>query len=253
MNLHVEILGEGPKLVMLHGWVFNSRIWEGVADELSRWYRLILVDLPGHGRSPPDPALSYEALVDRLAEELLPRAHVLGWSLGGTLALGLAARVPQRVAKLVLVAATPRFTAQRDWPQALDPNVLAGFRSSLARDPRSTVQRFLALVTRGSAVASAELRYLRDQLRRSGLPDAGALTVGLDVLRDVDLRARLGSLQQPTLLVFAENDALVPAGAGPLIQQQLPQARLVTLESAGHAPFLSQPQAFTGAVREFLA
>lgn len=102
-------------------------------------------------------------------------------------------------------------------------------------------------------MASAELRYLRGQLRQSGLPDAGALTVGLDVLRDVDLRAQLGLLQSPTLLVFAENDALVPAAVGPLIRQQLPQARLVTLASAGHAPFLSRPQAFTAAVREFLA
>jgi len=253
VNLHVETLGKGPKLVMLHGWSFSSRIWERVADELSRRFELTLIDLPGHGKSPPAPVFSYDALLERLAQELLPQAHVLGWSLGGSLAVALALRVPRRVAKLVLVAVNPRFTTCPDWPYGLDPDVLSGFRDSLAQDAHATVQRFLALVTRGSATAAAELRYLRGQLRRSGLPDATALAAGLDVLRDIDLRARLTSLAQPTLLVYAENDALVPADLGPLMRRQLPQSRLVTVASAGHAPFLSRPQAFTGAVGDFLA
>ena len=101
------------------------------------------VDLPGHGNSTLDGAFDLQPVVDTLAKALPERANWLGWSLGGTLAMELAARYPRQVSQLVLVTATPRFVRTDNWPCGMEPQVLEQFCESLATDYAATVKRFL--------------------------------------------------------------------------------------------------------------
>ena len=89
-RLHVETAGQGPDLVMLHGWAMHSGIWSSVRDQLAQRYRLHLVDLPGHGRSPADEAYSLDRIAQKVAEILPAESIVCGWSLGGQVAIRLA-------------------------------------------------------------------------------------------------------------------------------------------------------------------
>ena len=113
--LHIETLGQGPDLVLLHGWAMHSGIWGSVRDQLAQRFRLHLIDLPGHGLSPLSETGTLEHWAEIVAGTLPERCVLGGWSLGGRVAMELALREPQRVEKLVLLATTPCFAKLSDW------------------------------------------------------------------------------------------------------------------------------------------
>lgn len=230
--------------MLVHGWGMSSSVWNALVPELSRRYRLIRVDLPGHGRSRGLPFESTEAVVAQLGRIVSAPAHWVGWSLGGVLALALALRRPELVKRLVLVSSTPRFVQAPDWPRAMAPEVLAAFAAGLEADYEATLSRFLALQFRGVKGAQAALRQLRADLAATP-PDPQALRGGLAVLRDSDLRAGLDRLGCPLRVILGELDALVPAAVAPQIVDGRVNARAAVIPGAGHAPFLSHATVFT--------
>jgi len=254
MTLHVEIRGHGPDLVLLHGWALHGGMWGPWLDELAEVARLHLFDLPGHGRSSWSPGVhDLAGLAAAVFPFVPPGAAVLGWSLGGMLALELARRHPRHLRALVLVAATPRFLLSPDWDHGMQPDVLAGFAAGLAQDYRRTVHNFLALQTRGDENAAETLRELRARLSSHGEPDPAALAAGLAILHDADLREHLPQVALPTLVIAGEHDRLTPPEAGRELAIRLPAARFVLVPGCGHAPFLSHPEPVSAEVRRFLA
>ncbi|MFN3594470.1 MAG: alpha/beta fold hydrolase [Thiobacillaceae bacterium] len=210
-------------------------------------------DLPGYGGTPrPDPYTA-ESLADRLAAACPTPCSVLGWSLGGMVALAWAARHPQQVRALILVGTTPVFVNRSDWAFGLDSEVLDGFAQALMQDPRATLLRFLALQARGGDEARSVVTRLRTLLLAQPLPERATLAAGLELLRTVDLRARVSAVRCPALVVHGGHDALCPPQAGRWLAQHLPAARLALHARAAHAPFLSHPAWFAETVRGFLA
>jgi pimeloyl-[acyl-carrier protein] methyl ester esterase len=254
MTLHVEIRGEGPDLVLLHGWALHGGMWGPWLDRLAGHARLHIVDLPGHGRS-GWPVATHD--LAGLAHAVYPRvprdAIVLGWSLGGMLALELGRRHPRHLRALILMATTPKFLAGPAWEHGLDPEVLHEFSRGLELDYWRTVQNFLALQTRGDEHAPETLRTLRSKLVSHGEPDRRALAAGLDVLRGADLRDALPRITLPALVIAGEHDRLTPPSAGRELAARLPTARFLCVERSGHAPFLSHPDEVLAEVLGFLA
>jgi pimeloyl-[acyl-carrier protein] methyl ester esterase len=251
-NVHLQIQGQGPPLILLHGWGLHGGVWETTAAALAHEYRVIRVDLPGFGASAPlRTPYTAETLADAVATAVPEPAIWIGWSLGGLVALAAAARGAP-VEKLVLVGATPRFVQAPDWPAAVAPEVLSAFAAELETDYQATVLRFLALQARGSERAREELRSLREMVLARGAPSLAALRGGLAVLRDSDLRPSLPALHLPALVIHGERDVLVPLAAAQTMMSTLPRARLAQLAGAGHAPFLSHPDAFTETLLSFL-
>ncbi len=254
MRLHVEIRGSGPDLVLLHGWALHGGMWGPWLDELARRARLHVVDLPGHGCSAWPAGVRDLAGLSRAVFPAVPRgAAVLGWSLGGMVALELARQHPRHLRALVLVATTPRFLVGPDWEHGLRHDVLDEFSAGLAGDYRRTVQNFLALQTRGDEHALETLRTLRGLLLTHGEPDPAALAAGLGILREADLREALPRVTLPALVVAGEHDRLTPPGAGQALASALPAARFRLVERSGHAPFLSHPGEMLAEVGGFLA
>lgn len=250
-HLHIETVGAGPDLVMLHGWGMHGGIWHLVRDGLARDFRLHLVDLPGYGLSPAIEPYT----MDQIAETLLPvlpeRAGICGWSLGGQLALHLALRVPDRVGRLALVATTPRFTVDGDWPYGVTPAVLNDFAGSLAHDYAGTLQRFLSLQVRGSDAARQVLASLRKRLFDRGQPSQHTLQAGLQLLLHTDLRPRVKSVFQPVMVIHGEQDTLADPKAAEWLAHNLPHAVLLLLPHCAHAPFFSHAEQFVAALRGF--
>ena len=254
MTVHVEIRGEGPDLVLLHGWALHGGMWGPWLDRLAGHARLHVVDLPGHGHSGwPVAARDLAGLARAVFPQVPHDAIVLGWSLGGMLALELGRRHPRHLRALILMATTPKFLAGPDWEHGLDPAVLDEFGRGLELDYRRTVQNFLALQTRGDEHALETLRRLRSKLASHGEPDQRALATGLDVLRSADLRDELPRITLPALVIAGEHDRLTPPGAGRELAVRLPMARFLCVERSGHAPFLSHPDEVLGEVLGFLA
>jgi pimeloyl-[acyl-carrier protein] methyl ester esterase len=254
MSLHVTTTGQGPRLVLLHGWALNSHVWDDLVPRLASEFSVTCVDLPGHGASRWHAGIDD---LDSLAETVVPHlgahCHLLGWSLGGMVALKLALRHAARIEKLVLVASTPKFVASPDWPSALQPAVLEHFAARLREDYPATVREFLTLQVRGDERAHEALRILRRRVLVAGELDNAALRAGLRILREADLRSDLPRIRMPALVIAGERDALVPPAAAAALATGLPQARAQVIERAAHAPFLSHLDEFSSEVRNFLA
>ncbi len=252
MSLYIEQRGSGPDLVMLHGWGLHGGLFATVADALAKRYRLHLVDLPGHGHSPmPEGDYTLANIAVQIVDAVPTNATWLGWSLGGRIALTAAANFAT-VSKLILVGANPCFVQKEDWPHAMPQTELEQFATSLRDDYRATLQRFVALQSRGSERGREELRRLRETLFDHGEPDAKALAAGLHLLGEADLRPLLSSIKQPTLIIHGERDTLAPLSAAEYTAAQIPNAKLVSISGAGHAPFISHPEEFIAVIEEFV-
>ena len=235
MTLHVDRLGAGADLVLLHGWALHGGAWTAVAKRLASRFRVHVVDLPGHGHSRDVPLHDLESLAARVAEVVPAGSAACGWSLGGLVAMKLAAIAALGIRALGLVATTPSFVTREGWTAGLAPDRLAGFSRELGRDRDEAVRSFLRLNAHGAPGARHCARRL-DALVVERPPAAdAALAAGLDVLARTDLRAEASRLAQPAVVIHGLGDGLVPAVAGRFLAATLPRARFVGLEDAAHA------------------
>ncbi len=239
---------------MLHGWGLHSGVWDTTLDTLTSGYRVTRVDLPGHGRSPwTDGYANFESMSDAVCDTLPPVSTIVGWSLGGMIALDLATRFPDRVAKLILVSTTPCFAKKDDWNCGMDPAVLASFAANLEQDYRRTVLDFLTLQSLGDSRARETLRTLRQTVFEHGEPAREALRAGMEVLSTKDLRDVLPMIRCPTLVIAGARDRLTSPDASQRMADVIRNARCHIIPQAGHAPFMSHPEEFLEVVVPFLS
>ncbi len=249
--LHVETLGQGQDLVLLHGWAMHSGIWGSVRDMLAQRFRLHLIDLPGHGLSPSSEPGTLDHWVEIIADILPERCMLGGWSLGGQIAMELALREPHRIEKLLLIATTPCFAKRADWECGMEHKLLQLFLENLQVNYTTTINRFLTLQMSGDRDAGRLLSQLRKTFFQRAEPDPAALQKGLAVLQYSDLRNRITAIEQPVLIVHGENDVITHPAAADWMHRQLPQSRYVKFAHCGHAPFLSFPEQFVAHLDDF--
>jgi pimeloyl-[acyl-carrier protein] methyl ester esterase len=254
MKLHVESVGVGPPLVLLHGFAMHGGLFTPIVHALAQRHRVHLVDLPGHGYSEATDAPTLASVADSVAAslDLDAPATLLGWSYGGLVAQHIAQTRPHAVSALVLVCTSPRFVATGDWPHAMSEETLARFGDELRVSYRLTLQRFLTLQVQGSEAGRATLASLRHALFARNAPSPATLAGVLRILMDADMRAAAPAIVAPTLVVTGSRDALTPAAAGVWLAHAIPDARLAQIEGAAHAPFLSHRDAFLATVLAFL-
>jgi pimeloyl-[acyl-carrier protein] methyl ester esterase len=231
-------------LVFLPGWGLGRGPLNGAVEAI---YGQIF-DLPGYGNAPP--IADFCAAADDIAARLQPGTTLAGWSLGAMLALAVAARHPDKVGKLILVAGTASFVQRDGWPYAMPAAVLADFATGIAVDAEAMLPRFVGVFNRGDARAKSvtlELLKLTDTA-----PSGEVLATGLRWLRDIDLRELAPRIKAPTLLIHGAADPLMPVGAAEALAALIPGAKLDVLANCAHAPFISQADDFLAIVRKFL-
>ena len=253
-GLHVEIVGRGPPLVLLHGWAMHGGVFAPLVARLRDRHTLHLVDLPGHGRSHDSQVpLALEDCVDAIAARV-PAAPWCGWSLGGLFALHAAATRPTRVPRLAMLCASPRFVRDGDgeWKYGVSAEIFHDFAAGLRDDYRGTLERFVALEAFGSEHEKDELRALRQELFARGAPTARALADGLALLETADLRPWLPALPVPCLWLAGRRDRLVDPRAMQMAAARAPASTFHVHEHAGHAPFLTHAGDVAAQLLEFL-
>ena len=247
--LHVDVYGDGPDLVLVHGWGMHGGLWQSWAAELGRSFRVHVVDLPGHGLSAhAEVPQTLAAWATRVGDVVPADASWLGWSLGGLVALAAAGSGEQRIRSLVLLASTPRFVTATDWQPAVAVDVFDQFAQQLENDIERTLGRFLALQVRKADHSGETLRHLRAAWGGRPAPAMQALRTGLGFLRESDLRATLAQLSMPVYWLLGERDTLVP----PAVANVFPGVHTALVPGAGHAPFLSHPGHCTGQLQRWL-
>jgi len=240
-----------PVLALVHGWGMNARVFDALAGLLADDFDVCSLDLPGHGGRDALADNTLRGWADDLAQQLPDKAILLGWSLGGQVAMRAALDHPHRIARLVLLASTPKFVATEDWSRGMAPADLEEFGAALLADPQATLLRFLSLQTRGMPGQKALLQQLRQTLLAAPVARSEALAGGLAILRDTDLRSELPRLTQPTLVLHGALDTLTPPAAGAWLAETLPAARHIELDRAAHAPHLSHGEAVAAEIRRF--
>lgn len=233
-----------PDLVVLHGWGVNRCVWEALQRPLAKHFRVRALNLPGFGGTPALDNYSLSRLAEHVLERVPAGACWLGWSLGAQVALQAALQAPQRIDRLVLVSATPRFMQAPDWPHGVEAVTMQRFCDDLAADYGAALVRFFLL--QAARVDASSRRLARDIARTvagCGQATREALSGCLEVLAATDLRPQLVRIATPALVIHGDQDRVTPWAAGAQLATALTSARLVTLP-AGHAPFLSQPERF---------
>ncbi|HEV8502772.1 MAG TPA: pimeloyl-ACP methyl ester esterase BioH [Casimicrobiaceae bacterium] len=242
--------------MLLHGWALHGGAFAPLLPALVARHRVHVVDLPGHGHSPPMAQLTLDAIVDAVAAAVTPLAEgapldVLGWSFGGLVAQRWAARAGGGMARLILVCTSPRFVAGDGWTAGIAPQVLAQFGDELRVAYDATLRRFLMLQMQHATHARTTLARMRELLAARPPADRATLDATLAILQSSDLRDQAPAMGMPALVVAGGRDTLAPAAAGAWLADAMPDAILATIADAAHVPFLSHPRAFDAALRGF--
>ncbi len=238
-------------VVLLHGWASHPQVFRGLARALEKHCRVQVMALPGYDSAAACAPYTLERIADTLAAAAPKQCSVVGWSLGAQVALTWAQRAPQQVQRLALIAGTPCFVRRDGWPHAVKPMVMRQFTSAIKRDCPGVLRRFVGLESLGDKQMVRVAHKLRTALFTHPLPAQAMLEAGLAILQSADLRAVLPAIHQPTLVVHGEHDAVTPCAGGEALAQALPDARFHAIAGAGHAPFLSAPDAVANLLQEF--
>jgi pimeloyl-ACP methyl ester carboxylesterase len=258
IRLHVCDSGpkDAPALLLLHGFGASLHTWEPWAQALEPSFRVIRIDLPGSGLTGADPANDYTdaravrllvALLDRLG---VPRASMIGNSVGGRIAWKLAAMHPERVEKLVLIA--PDGFASPGFAYGVSPKVPAVLGLMRVALPRSLLRMNLAPAYADPArLEDATLTRYHDLLRAPGVRTAMLARLEQTVLEPPEPWLR--KIAAPTLLLWGEQDAMIPIANAQDYLSAVPNGLLVSLPGLGHVPFEEAPAPALAPVIAFLS
>lgn len=239
--LHLNIIGKGPPLILLHGWGWHSGIWSPLIPYLADKFQLFIPDLPGFGKSPAlTNSYTFESIVPYLFERVPPKATWLGWSLGGLFAWWVAIHYPEKVSRLITVATSPKFVSEKNW-SGIPVSTLEKFSLNLTNNCNTTLNDFLVLQLRGSSNQETRLTELQRQFIS---PNISALLGGLELLRTTDLRADLNKVAIPSLHIFGSLDKIVPVSVVNYLQPLLMNGNCEVMQRTGHVPFLTQQERF---------
>lgn len=250
-NLYYEVAGSGEPVVLIHGGFGDRRMWDDQFEVLARDYRVLRYDHRGFGRSPaPDttysPVRDLIALLDRAEME---RAHIVGNSLGGALAITFGILHPERVRSLTVVASgADGFRYPQSDIEAIT-EVVALMRGGKTEDALTKwlANPMLAVVNTQPAVKAKVERMVRE--------NAGIWTMPAWPQQPLtpSARDRLGRIRLPVLVVIGDRDAASVRRFADSTARMIPGAERVVMEGTDHLPHMEQPAEFNQLLREFLS
>jgi pimeloyl-ACP methyl ester carboxylesterase len=262
-GMQVHVRDEGPKgdslpIILVHGTSASLHTWDGWTDVLSKHHRVIRFDMQGFGLTGPHPQAKYriEDYADTLIKLMdamgIDTAIVAGNSLGGYVAWSTAVLYPERVAKLVLVDSSGYPFESESVPIAFriyNSPILKSLFAGIM--PRSLVRSSLENVYGNPDKVSEELvdRYFELTTREG---NRGALAKRFVETKAGELANRVGELIQPTLIIWGEQDRLIPISVGQRFHREIPNSKFITFSDLGHVPHEEDPQITANAVEQFL-
>jgi pimeloyl-ACP methyl ester esterase len=256
-RLWYEECGAGTPIVFIHGWCMSSAVWRLQREGLSDSFRVITIDLPGHGKSTmPAGGFCIKGCVLELAglfESLdLNKVILAGWSLGSMIALESVAALKNRLSGLVLIAGTPCFTQGDGFSHGLSRFEVDGMTRKVQRSLPRALEGFTARMFAAGELDDPSLATLVHKVVSTvPMPTVDAALQALDALVETDLCDRLALIYLPTLLVNGDCDVICLPQASEFMAQRIPSARQVVFAGCGHAPFLTHSTRFNECLEDF--
>ncbi|MDO6719018.1 pimeloyl-ACP methyl ester esterase BioH [Psychrosphaera sp. 1_MG-2023] len=233
-------------MILIHGWGMNNNVWTQTIEQLSLLTErpIVAIELPGYGDEPNTVNNhTVETLSDWLADQIQEPSTIIGWSLGGVVATQLAITQPEKILNLGLVASSPKFMADGNWP-GIQPAVLDQFANQLDNEHKAVIERFMAIQAMGSVSAKQDIKRIKTAVLAKPTPTSDVLKQGLEILKNADLRQKLHLIQVPVAVLLGRLDALVPIKMTKQLTEFTQAFDVTELDKASHAPFISHPEAF---------
>ena len=224
-----KTLGNGPSLVLLHGWAFNSDIFQSLIDKYKTSYRITVIDLPGHGRS-NDVDGNIESWCNELIKLIPEQSILLGWSLGGLLSTYIASQI--EISKLILVAASPCLINNENWHYGINIEVFNQFAINLKNDSTKSLKRFVSLQSKDKS----QLQELYKSIQKYPASN-NALNNGLEIIINSDLRDIYKDIAVPKTTILGSLDTLVPVKIKESYEAVGSQTSII---HSGHLPFIDK-------------
>jgi pimeloyl-ACP methyl ester carboxylesterase len=251
VKLHFSEAGSGTPLVLLHGFPLSSAIWQAQRTGLAGRCRVITPDLRGHGTSPaPEGVYGMEtmardvlALLDALA---IPKALIMGHSMGGYVALAAAKIAPERLLGLALIASQ----AAADTDEARQGRFKLVERVATEGAVAVAAAMMPRLFAPGGVGGEGVVEEVRQMILKT--PRAGIIGALRGMAARENTEAVLAKIKVPVLLLAGEHDQLIPPAKSQALAAAVPGAKLAIIEKAGHMPMLENPARTTAAIGEFL-
>ena len=259
LGVRLHIRDTGPKdaraMLLLHGFGSSLHTWEGWAQELDKRFRVIRLDLPGSGLSSPDPSGDYSdqrtlQILSTLLEQLgIASTAVAGNSIGGRMAWKMGALHPERVSALILVSPDGYASEGFEYGKAPQVSAVTGLMRYVL--PKSLLEMSLAPAYGDpEKLRSAVVDRYYDLMLAPDSRQAQIQRMEQTIL--VDPEPLLADISVPVLLLWGEEDGVIPISNAEDYLGVLPDARLVSLPGLGHVPQEEDPGASARPVREFL-
>ncbi|MBI4746430.1 MAG: alpha/beta hydrolase [Deltaproteobacteria bacterium] len=252
LRLNHDVSGEGPPVLFLHGWGMSSRVWKYQVEYLSKKFKTVTLDLRGHGGSSPSDDYSFEALAGDVKEFIeglsLGPVSLVGWSMGGSVAIMAANKFPEIVSALVLVGTTPKFVASDGFPHGQPEAMLRRLERQIDRDLNKAMLEFCSLMFEGEGI----VEEVWETVSVNEWPSKETLKGYLKTLADTDLRGELIKISHPTMIMQGMLDRISFYEAAVFMADRIKMVRLETHHDEGHAPFLTRPDWFNTELEGFL-
>jgi pimeloyl-ACP methyl ester carboxylesterase len=250
IDLYYEATGQGQPVLLIHGLGSSTRDWAEQVAFLSKHYQVVVFDLRGHGKSDKPPGPYSIPLFAADTTELITAlgfapAHIVGISLGGMIALQLAASAPDLVRSLVIVNSGPEF-------------IVRTFKERLQVFQRLLIVRLLGMRKMGEVLSKRLLpKPEQEELRRTFVErwaenDVRAYTDAMRAIVGWSVTEHLGSIRCPTLVIAADED-YTPVALKEAYVSKMPRAKLVVIHDSRHATPVDQPEQFNQALMAFLS
>ncbi len=251
-KLYITKHGQGPDLALLHGWGSSSKIWQSSIKTLSQYYRVWCVDLPGHGNSSDIKwDAKYEQGVELLAASLPNPCSIIAWSLGGMFAQLYTKYHTERVSNLMLLASTPKFTASEYWTQGMQQETFRNFQQQYKLAPEKTLLKFSNLQVLQTAKKKHTLTILKNALSNQN-KHLKNIAWGLDWLENLDFCTTEALISRNIQLFHGNLDQVISINAAKQMSNSWEKTKLMQIEGAGHAAFISHEIDFLKLVHSWM-
>ena len=232
---------------MLHGWGINHTVWKTFSSRLTGFDKIISPCLYDVADQINDSSLM--SLANETGSNIKNDCVVIGWSLGGLIALYLATMF-KKVKGVIFITSTPKFVNNGNWLFTIDISDHQDLYRNLTENHDQAVRYFSQLIAHGDVSAKQTINYLSSHLTERKYNNT--LLSWLNELEQSDLRHQLSALSVPTLILLANNDALIKPDISVQLKKLNPNLNIKTLYECGHAPFISKERETTKLIKDFI-
>ena len=250
--MHIKIIGKGRPIVLIHGWGMSGKIWDEFSKLMTSENKLYIIDLPGMGKSELINPYKIDNIINEIPGLIPEKVTIIGWSLGGQIAMKYYLKFPKSVSYLVCLSSTPCFIKKPGWEFGVSINFFSRFKKELLNNWQKTLRKFFLLQIKEDDEKERILKKLENSFMGDQPPKKEGLERALEILEEIDIRNDIKNINIPTLIISGKKDTISNYKASMWMHSQIKGSKIFIFDSAGHIPFIDYQRKCFELIEEFL-